>query len=215
MSLAINPIQAAGIMLPILIVMDIVALSSYRGAGDRSALKILIPAGIVGIAIGGLTANWVSEAAVRLIVGAVALAFALNYWLVRGEQPAARQSVLKGGFWGAVAGFTSFVSHAGGPPFQMYMLPLKRDPWIFAGTGVLFFAVVNAVKVVPYAWLGQFSAENLWTSAALLPLAPLATLAGVRLVKIVSKTVFYRITYGAVFLVSLKLIWDGVTGVMG
>jgi uncharacterized membrane protein YfcA len=112
-----------------------------------------------------------------------------------------------------VAGFTSFVSHAGGPPFQMYSLPLKLDKTVYAGTGVIFFAVVNADESCqPYFALGQFTAQNLLTSAILIPLAPLATLAGAWLVKRVDQTLFYRITYAALLPVGVKLVWDGLFG---
>ncbi len=128
-ALVVSPLQAAGIMLPILLVMDAVALASYRGACDRRSLVILLPAGLLGILVGWLTAAWVTESMVRLIVGVVALLFTLDYWFRSGRSPdPAGHSPAKGGFWGAVAGFTSFVSHAGGPPFQMYMLPLRLDP---------------------------------------------------------------------------------------
>jgi uncharacterized membrane protein YfcA len=130
----------------------------------------------------------------------------------RESRPAQPQNALKGGFWGLLAGFTSFISHAGEPPFQMYSLPLKLNSHLYAGTGVIFFAVVNAVKLVPYFALGQFSTANLMTSAMLIPLAPLATLAGAWLVKRVDQTIFYRITYAALVPVGLKLIWDAIQG---
>lgn len=214
-SLVISPVQAAGIMLPILIVMDIVALLAYRGTYDAKSLKILIPAGMLGVGIGWATAAMVSPSFVRLIVGLVAFAFALDYFIgnAKAKDPA-KHNVPKGTFWGAVSGFTSFVSHAGSPPFQMYMLPLRLDKQVLAGTSIIQFSVVNAVKVIPYFFLGQFDATNLTTSAVLLPLAPIATLIGVRLVKVVDQDLFYRITYICVFLVSFKLIWDGVTGML-
>lgn len=215
MSLAVPPLLAAGIMLPILMVMDAVALASFRGTCDRRALLILLPAGLVGVAVGWLTAAWVSEAAVRLIVGLVALVFALDHFARRGAAPrTASHNPVKGGFWGALSGFTSFVSHAGGPPFQMYMLPLRLDPWLFAGTAVIFFAVVNAVKVVPYLALGHMSAATLTTSLVLMPIAALAAFAGTRLVHVISRELFYRIIYAAIFVVSLKLIWDGLAGLL-
>lgn len=217
MALVVPPLQAAGIMLPILMVMDAVALTAYRGAFDRRSLWVLLPAGVLGIALGWLTAGWVSEAAVRLIVGMVALAFCLDHWLhgAAGARKPAPHNRIKGTFWGALAGFTSFVSHAGGPPFQMYMLPLRLAPWTFAGTAVTFFAAVNAVKVVPYLLLGQLSGGNLATSAVLMPLAAVAAATGAWLVRVLPAALFYRITYAAVFVVSLKLIWDGVRGVTG
>lgn len=216
LALAIPPVQAAAIMLPILLVMDAVGLYAWRAVYDAKTLAILLPAAIVGIAAGWFLAARVSEPQVRLIVGTVALLFALDYWL-RGRRrlDPRPHNRAKGWFWGAVSGFTSFISHAGGPPYQMYALPLRLDPRLFAGTAAIFFASVNAVKVVPYLALGQFSPANLATSLVLMPLAPLATLAGVRLVRRISPDIFYRFTYATIFLVALKLIWDGLQGSLG
>jgi uncharacterized membrane protein YfcA len=110
-----------------------------------------------------------------------------------------------------VTGFTSFVAHAGGPPYQVYALPLRQAPTLFVGTSVIFFAVVNTVKLVPYFMLGQFDGTNLAASAVLMPLAPLATLAGAWIVRRMKPDIFYPVMYGLVMVVGLKLIWDGVT----
>ncbi len=215
MALVISPVQAAAIMLPILISMDVVGLIAWRGTFDRRAIAIVLPAALLGIGVGWATAAWVTEAHVRLIVGIVALMFTADYMLGGAKRLEPKpHNRAKGTFWGAVTGFTSFVSHAGGPPFQMYMLPLRLDPKLFAGTAIMVFAVVNAVKVVPYFFLGQFSTANLWTSATLLPLAPLATLAGVFLVKRVRADLFYRFVYAALFAIGLKLVWDGASGIL-
>jgi len=213
MSLVIPPVQAAGIMLPILVAMDMVGLFAYRGVYDRRSLVIMLPAAMVGIAVGFAAAAWVTDAHVRLIVGLTALAFVANHYLGGTDriEPHPHQP-MKGWFWGTVSGFTSFVSHTGGPPYHMYMLPLRLTPVLLAGTSVIFFTTVNAVKLVPYFLLGQFDGTNLATSATLLPLAPLATLAGVYIVHRINAGVFYRITYATVALVSIKLIWDGLTG---
>ena len=215
MSLVVSPVQAAGIMLPILVMMDGVGLVAYRGVFHWPSLRVLLPAGVVGIAIGWLTASIVTDGHVRLIVGTVALIFALDFWLGGAKRLEPRTlSPQIGAVWGAVSGFTSFVSHAGGPPFQMYMLPQRLEPRVLAGTAVIFFAVVNQVKLVPYFLLGQFSGQNLATSAALLPLAVIATLAGVWLVRRVQPGLFYRIVYAAVLVVAVKLIWDGALSVL-
>lgn len=216
MALVIPPVQAAAIMLPILIAMDLVGLIAWRGTFDRCSIAIVLPAAVLGVAVGWVTAAWVTEAHVRLIVGLVVMLFTLDHWFggSRRQEPRPHNR-LKGTFWGTVSGFTSFVSHAGGPPFQMYMLPLRLDPRLFAGTAIICFAAINAVKVVPYFFLGQFSTANLWTSAVLLPLAPLATLAGVFLVKRIRPDAFYRITYTVLFVIGLKLIWDGATALVG
>lgn len=214
MALVISPVQAAAIMLPILISMDMVGLVAWRGTFDARSIAIILPAALLGIAVGWATAAWVTEVEVRLIVGFVVLAFCVDYVLGGAArlEPKPHNRV-KGSFWGTVTGFTSFVSHAGGPPFQMYMLPLRLDPRLFAGTAIIIFAVINAVKVVPYFFLGQFSPTNLWTSAVLLPLAPLATLIGVWMVKRIRPDTFYRYVYAILFVVGVKLVWDGVADV--
>jgi uncharacterized membrane protein YfcA len=211
MALVIPPLDAAAIMLPIMIVMDVVALSAWWGVFDRRSVALLIPATLIGIVIAWAIAAYVTDEAVRLIVGAVAVAFTLSYGVGGGRRGEAKpQSVVKGTFWGAVGGFTSFVSHAGGPPLQMYLLPLRLDPKILAGTTVLIFAFANFVKLLPYALLGQFSPEHLVVSAVLLPLAPVATYLGAKLVRIVSFETFYRISYAALFVIGSKLLFDGV-----
>ncbi len=215
LALVISPVQAAAIVLPILLVSDLVAVISYRGLYDLTTLKIMLPGAMVGIGIGWWTAAWVTENEIRLIVGAISVLFTLNYWFRhRLRQHPHGHNVAKGGFWGMVTGFTSFVSHAGGPPFQMYAVPLRLAPRIFTGTSVIMFAVVNAVKTVPYFLLGQFNATNLETSAILLPISIPATFLGVWLVKVLDADVFYRAIYILIFLVGLYLVWESLaTGI--
>jgi uncharacterized membrane protein YfcA len=220
MALVIPPVQAAAILLPILIVMDMVGLWTWRRESDPKTLLIMLPGAVLGILIGWLTAAYVTETMIRLIVGIVALIFSLDYarrrWGEAAKDAAGRpHNRVSGAFWGTLAGFTSFVSHAGGPPYQIYALPLRQPPGIYVGTSVRFFAVVNAVKVIPYFALGQFDASNLATSAVLLPLAPVATLAGAWAVRRLKAEVFYPLMYAMVFLAALKLIWDGASGMAG
>ncbi len=211
LALIISPVQAAAIVLPILVLSDIVAVISYRGLFDARTLKIMLPGAMVGIAIGWWTAAWVTEHEIRLIVGLISVVFALNYWFRRSlnQRPHGHNPVT-GGFWGIVTGFTSFVSHAGGPPFQMYAVPLRLAPRLFAGTSVIMFAVVNTVKLIPYFMLGQFDATNLETSAVLLPVSIPATFFGVWLVKVMDATLFYRIVYVFIFVIGLYLVWEGL-----
>ncbi|TFF27319.1 sulfite exporter TauE/SafE family protein [Jiella endophytica] len=215
MAIAVPPVTAAGVLLPILIVMDVVGLFAWRGRFDRGVVATMLPAAAFGVVAGYLTAASVSPDAFRLTIGLLALWFFANWFLGQRQVRAAKpQQPVKGVFWGAVAGFSSFVSHAGGPPFQVYVVPLKIDPPVFAGTSVVFFAAVNVMKLVPYFLLGQFSAENLATSAVLLPLAPAATLAGVWLVRRTDPSVFYRIIYWMLLPIGLKLAYDGLTALL-
>lgn len=215
MALAVSPLQAAGIMLPILIVMDIVALLAYRGRADWKCLAILLPAAVLGIGIGWATAAYVNDAFVLFLIGIMSLAFVADYvFKQRKATGAAPHNLAKGTFWGAIAGFTSFISHTGGPPFQMYMLPLRLAPMLFAGTAVIFFAAVNAIKLVPYFLLGQFDATNLSTSVTLFPVALVATLVGVWLVRVVKAETFYTIIYVFMGLIGAKLTYDGLMGLL-
>jgi uncharacterized membrane protein YfcA len=216
LTLAVPPLKAAAIMLPILIVMDVVGLIAWRGVYDKRCLVILLPAALCGIGVGWAAAAFVSNDMIRLIVGVMALAFVADYGMKGKRRDIARaHNPPKGALWGAMSGFTSFLSNVGGPPFQMYMLPLRLDPKLLAGTSIIFFAVVNAVKVGPYLLLGQFSPGNLMTSAVLLPLAPLATLVGVKLIKAIDPTVFYRFTYALMLVAGIKQAWDGASGLAG
>ena len=214
LALVISPVQAAGIVLPILVLSDIVALVSYRNLYDSRTLKIILPAAVVGIGIGWATAAWVTEHHIRLIVGVVSVLFALNYWFRdRLRQKPHGPNVAKGSFWGVVSGFTSFVSHAGGPPFQMYAVPLRLEPRIYAGTSVILFAAINAIKLVPYFFLGQFDTTNLTASAILLPISIPATFLGIWLVKKFETDAFYKWIYASIFVIGVYLIFEGVANI--
>jgi uncharacterized membrane protein YfcA len=211
LALVLPPMQAAALLLPVLLIMDAVGLWTWRGWYDRAVLRAMLPAGLLGIAIGWLTAAMVPEAAVRLIVGLVALGFIARLL----ARQVSRPGRAAGWFWGTVAGFTSFVAHAGGPPFQVYTLPLRLDPKLLTGTSVIFFAVINAVKVAPYAALGFFDARTLTTAAVLLPVAVVTVLTGAAVVRRMRAEVFYPFMYAMLALVGLRLVWDGGRGLLG
>jgi uncharacterized membrane protein YfcA len=213
MALVISPIQAAAVMLPILCVMDLFALKRYQGRWSGEDIRLLVPASLVGIVVGTLLFGTMSTAAVRLIVGLVAIAFTLMYWF-RPRLDAAHRDPPRalGVVGGALAGFTSFVAHAGGPPVNMYLLRRSLDRTCFVATVALFFAVVNYVKLLPYGWLGQFDAANLMTSLVLLPLAPIGIEVGYRLHLKVSDRQFYHIVYVLLFGVGAHLVYDGIMG---
>lgn len=215
MALAISPIRAAGIMLPILVLSDVVAIISYWRVYDAATLKIMLPGALAGIGVGWLTAAWVNESYIRLIIGLISIVFAIQYFVADKHQAEPHsQNALKGGFWGAVTGFTSFVSHSGGPPYQVYVAPLRQEPGLFAGTSVIFFALLNAIKLVPYFYLGQFDRENLTTAAILVPFAIPSTLLGAWLVKRFDPERFYNLIYVTILLVGLYLAVESVVALV-
>jgi uncharacterized membrane protein YfcA len=217
LALVTSPIRAAAIMLPILIVQDIVSVWAYRRSFNRRIVAIMIPGGILGIALAAITAAYVTDAIVVLGVGLIASGFVLYTWLRPSStrQKPGPGSIPAGIFWGACSGFTSFIANAGGPPFQVYVLPQRLPPQIYAGTMTMVFAAINWLKVGAFFAIGQVSLQNFSISATLFPLAIAATLAGIWLVRRVSGRLFYRIIYLFTFLIGLKLIFDGTRSLIG
>lgn len=215
LALVIPPVQAVGILIPILLVQDVVTVWSYWRLWDTRILTIMIPGQVAGVGLAWLIAAYVPDAAIRLVIGAIAVAFALSQWFgIAARFATPHPSVIAGRLWGAVSGFTSFIANTGGPPFQIYVLPQKLEKNVFVGTFSLFFAAGNALKVVPYFLLGQLNATNLTTSAVLLPLAVAANLAGVWLVRRTPAEAFYKIIYVLIFLIGLQLIYAGATAAL-
>jgi uncharacterized membrane protein YfcA len=210
LTLVMAPRDAAGMMLPVLLCMDAVAIWMYRRECDWHIIRIMLPGAAVGTILGWVLWAVVSDAVVLLLVGVVTLLFVLDAILpLRKKLEGLPPSKPWGSFWGAVAGFTSFISHTGGPPFQIYVLPRRLAPAVYAGTTAFFFAIVNTSKLVPYYFLGQLNVENLTLSAALAPVGVLGVFVGVYLVRRIDARLFYRIAYWLVFLLALQLIWEG------
>jgi uncharacterized protein len=212
LSLVTSPVRAAAIVLPILIVQDWVSVWAFRRDYSLRNLVILTPSAVIGVTLGWLLAARVSEDAVRLAIGLISMAFVV-YMLIRdrlGRAPVEKPGVPSGILWGSLSGFTSFVSHAGVPPFQVYVMPQYLEPRVFAGTATIFFAAVNLLKLPGYFLLGQLSPDNLVTSAWLLPVAVLSTFAGVWLVRRVSPERFYTAILALTFLIGVKLTYDAI-----
>lgn len=211
LSLVMSPVQAAGLMLPVYVVSDIGGLIAFRRGFDLRVLATALPGALAGIGIGWAGAHVVPVWGVTLIVGLIGTAFALNA-LIRPQlaDGARAPSIGKGTVWGLLSGYTSFVSHAGAPPWQIYVQPLRLPALIYAGTTTWFFAVCNWVKLIPYAALGQLSPDNLAAAAILTPVALLSVWAGLRLVRIIPEALFYRLITWGLLAVSLRLIWQAL-----
>jgi len=220
LALSVPLMTAAGIMLPILLVMDAVAVWAWRKIWHRENLIILIPGAILGTILGYATASIVQDGHIRLMVGTLGVVFTLQWayttYVSKAEPgPPAAPSWPKGLFWGTASGFVSFISHVGGPPLQVYVLPQRLSKELYAGTFTMFFAFVNVIKITPFWALGQLSPGNLATSAVLLPLAVVSTLFGAWLVRRIHGDLFFKIIYAVLFVVSVKLVADGVTMTFG
>ncbi|MGY4830098.1 sulfite exporter TauE/SafE family protein [Sphaerotilaceae bacterium SBD11-9] len=210
MALAIPVPEAAAIMLPLLLVMDAVGVKALYRQCDRHLLRLLLPAGLLGVGLGAITFGVLPSKVVAGIVGGLTLLFLAQRVLFPPRADSGPPPRWLGRLLGIASGFTSFVSHAGGPPISAYVLPLRLPPITFTATTAIFFAVVNLSKVAPYAWLGLIDMRNMSTALVLMPLAPVGVWIGVKLVPHIPQAVFYKLVYLGMFLTGTKLLWDAL-----
>lgn len=208
MALAVSVPQAAAILMPVLLLMDLMGMAAFRRHFDRVLLKFLLPSGLAGVALGALLFRVLDARLVAGIVGVVTLLFLAQRLLFPPRTDAPPPSKWAGALLTATSGFTSFIAHAGGPPINVYVLPLKLPPVLFTGTMAFFFFFINLSKWVPYAWLGLIDVRNMATSLALLPFAPVGVWIGVRIAHRIHPVLFYRMVYLGMFLTGCKLVWD-------
>lgn len=211
LSLYMSPIKAVVMLLPIYIISDIAGLWLYRKAFSAINLKILVPAGVLGILVGWLTASMVSDTAFKGMIGLMGVGFVVNAWHQRKTVQIAQTAHWgRGIFWGGISGFSSFISHAGGPPFQIYLLPQKLPKLVFAGTSALFFAAINLAKLGPYHQLQPYETEEMMGTWVLIPFALMGTVAGAYLTRKIADDWFFKWVQVGLLLISLKLIMDAV-----
>ena len=209
MSFVMSPLEAAGILLPLLIVMDFSAIYLYWKKWINHILKIIIPASIVGILFGTFTFKYTNEDQIRVMVGMISIIFVIVSFIQKSNFLLS-PTKFKGYFWSSIAGYTSFLIHAGNPPMNFYMLPLKLDKISFIGTLTLAFLVINVVKIIPYYYIGLLAPSNLIISLILLPLAFFSVLIGYFLQKRIPEKLFFNIVYILLFISGTKLIYDGI-----
>lgn len=209
MALAVTVPQAAAILMPLLLLMDLLGIAAFRKDFDFKFLKFLVPCGLVGTVAGALLFKLFDARMVAAIVGGFTLLFLAQRLLFAPRPDSPPPAKWLGAILTAISGFTSFVAHAGGPPLSAYVIPLRLSPIKFTATMAFFFFVINLSKWIPYAWLGLLDLRNMATSLVLLPLAPVGVWVGVRMARSISPLWFYRILYGGMFLTGIKLLWDG------
>ncbi|HSP58188.1 MAG TPA: sulfite exporter TauE/SafE family protein, partial [Halomonas sp.] len=169
MALAIGPVEAAGLLLPLLLVMDVFTVKAWWGHHDPAEVRRLVPGLAVGVMLGTLLIGSLNEDSVRFLLGMLSLVFAV-YMLLR---PAVSRPIST--LWslpaGIGCGFTSFLAHAGAPPVNLYLIPRRLSKEAFIATVAIVFATVNLMKLGPYLWLGEINLTSAWASLLLVPLA--------------------------------------------
>ena len=209
MALNMSPISAAAILLPVLLVMDVVAMYIYWKKWDLKNIKIIIPPAIFGILIGSLTFKYSSDDSIRIIIGTIAILF-IVLTIIQKNNILIKPTKKKGIFWSLIAGYTSFLIHSGGTPVNFYLLPQKLNKTVYVSTMTLVFLIINTLKLFPYYYLDQLVVSNLKVSLILSPLAPISIYLGYYLHKKVSEEVFYFLIYFFLAISCIKLIYDGI-----
>ncbi|WP_332743819.1 sulfite exporter TauE/SafE family protein [Hydrogenophaga sp.] len=210
MALAVTVPQAAAILMPVLLLMDLLGMAAFRKNVDRRLLMFLLPFGLAGIVIGALLFKVLDARMVAGIVGVFTLLFLAQRLVFPPKPDSAPPPTWVGALLSITSGFTSFIAHAGGPPLNAYVIPLRLPPLLFTGTLAFFFFFINLAKWIPYAWLGLLDVRNMTTSLALLPFAPIGVWVGVRIAHRIKPQLFYRMVYTGMFLTGCKLVWDAL-----
>jgi len=214
LALILEPGQAVGLMLPLLMLMDVTALKPYWRKWDGRIARLLILSAIPGVAVGALVYKVANPDVFRLLIGAVALGF-VAFQLGRksgviGVAPRPLGPVA-GAVAGAVGGFTSFISHAGGPPFAVYLLSQKIDKTTYQATTVLSFWAINLMKFIPYLFLGIFTWQSALVDLMLVPAAIVGVWLGVKAHNVMPERLYFAVTYVLLTLTGAKLVWDALT----
>jgi uncharacterized protein len=211
MSLSVPPLQAAAIILPTALAQDILTLWAYWRHWSVWNLKVMLPSMVVGMGLAWLMAASLSAAHIRLAIGVIAAAFVLRYWLTRTfERYTLEPGTTTGIIFGVIGGITTMLANAGGPAWQMHLLPQRLDKLSYVGTISVLFAASNLIKVPGYATLGFVTAENMLVGLALVPVAVLSNYAGIWAVRRTSNEIFFRIAYVLMFLIAVELIRSAV-----
>ncbi len=209
MALAVTVPQAVAILMPVLFLMDVLGLAVFRKNFDKKLLGFLVPFALLGTVIGTLLFKLLDSHMVAGIVGIFTLVFLAQRLAFPPSPDSPPPPKWLGAILTTTSGFTSFIAHAGSPPLNAYVLPLRLSPIHFTATMAFLFFVVNLSKWIPYAWLGLLDLRNMSTSLVLIPFAPIGVWMGVRIAKLINPELFYRILYGGMFLTGCKLVWDG------
>ena len=209
MALSMSPIMAAAILLPVLLIMDVIAIYIYWKKWDLNNIKIIIPPALVGVLVGTLTFQFSSDNSIRIIIGTIAIIFILLS-IIQKNDLFLKPNKAKGTFWSLIAGYTSFLIHAGGPPVNFFLLPQKLNKTIYVATVTLIFLIINTIKLIPYYFLDQLVISNLKISLILSPLAPISIYLGYYLHNKISEKKFYFFIYFFLAISGVKLIYDGL-----
>lgn len=213
---------ALGLMLPLLIAGDLIAVWQYRRLFSLNVVKRLLPGTAVGVVVGGLML-WgfhqykdVVGSLIRIEIGIESiLLVGLHWWrLSRGVQQNLLPEPVRSHITGGFSAISSTLAHAAGPIVAMYLLPLNMDRQLFVGTCAIYFFILNTAKLPAYAISGQFAEASPIFALQFLPLVILGAIAGLWLNRRLSDKLFTRVVYIITFVLGWYILFEGVMGLI-
>lgn len=209
----IDPTIALGVLLPLLMLADVAALRPFWGKWHKPSVQAIVIGAIPGVILGTVFFSLVNDQAIRLMLGGISLAF-VAYQLARSfgllsvaPRPFSRTEGL---IAGTTAGFSSFVSHAGGPPVAVFLLAQGMSKTVYQSTTVICFWLINILKFVPYVFLGIFSGDTFLAVAFLTPFALFGVYIGIKAHWLIPERQFFAITYVLLTVTGIRLIWISI-----
>jgi uncharacterized protein len=190
--------QASGLVLPLLIFGDFVAVFSYRKHTQWRYLWRLFPWTAAGVVLGYLTLGRISDHAARILIGWIIVSLALlslwrRYVSARREEPAASLHWTAGAAIGLTAGFITLIANAAGPLMAIYLVAMRLPKMEYVGTAAVFFMLLNLFKVPFMVDLGLITTQSFRFNLMLAPAVLLGALAGRWLLKHVNQNLFEQL----------------------
>lgn len=206
----VMPVQEAiSLALPLLLIADVFALWIYWKQWDERYIRLMLPAAVIGVAVGTVLLWALPDLTLRRILGIFTLTFVI--YRLFSEQIQRMQIETKpwhGVAAGAASGLGSALANTGAPPFTAYMLLQGVSPLVFAGTTTLFFAVVNLLKLPGLIITGLMDFNKVAQTVWVLPAIPLGVWLGRWMVARINRYLFERILLALLFLASLILLFS-------
>lgn len=205
LSLFMNPVEAAALLLPVYIATDWVAVWLYRRNFSVRNLAILVPSMLLGTVFATIITPYTSEGVLLIATGIIGLWYCLRTWFKTSGSKGTTADVAPGVFWG----ITSFITHSGGPPAQVYLLPQRLPKLEFAGTIAIAFTAGNLAKLPAYWELGKLQNLSWLLTLALIGTGFVGTRLGRAMIMALSDTTYRRVIEIMLLLLSAVLLGKG------
>ena len=213
LSITYGPLTAIAILMPMLIVCDVIALFLNRKYFEYKILCSIAPYSLLGVIIGTILFKFINLSMISIFIGSISLLYVLLNYLIADNRNLKKIPFYGSkSFWGALAGFTSFVLHSGGLPLNVYFMSIYNKKVQFVAGVVFSIALINLFKLIPYFYLEILNFEKLYSYLIFSPIAIIGVILGHWMNSKLSDNSFFTIINIFVVIGSLRLIYLGLVG---